>query len=83
MTDRDVPPLVSVGDIGRACGWSTVRAKRTMQRSGIARKLGSHWVVDWPRLRDREPAIAEKVFEHFVFRDGNDRNRSQTIAGDR
>lgn len=82
MTEREVPPLVPVGDIGRACGWSTVKAKRTMQRSGIARKLGSHWVVEWPRLREREQAVAEKVFAYFVLNDENDRRRSQAITSD-
>jgi hypothetical protein len=80
---NEVPPYPTAAQVGRACCMTTIRAKRMLQRAGIAEKLGTHWVVNWTTLRERLPEVARRVFDYFVLSDRNDHRRSETITGDR
>lgn len=78
-----VPPYITAAEVGRACGKSTVWAKRLLQRVGIAEKIGGEWNVGDSRLRHRLPEVYERVFEYFTATAAEDRRKQQTIADDR
>lgn len=65
MSAGTVPPYIDAAKVAEACGLTTERARRMLQRAGVAEKMGGRWVVSRSHLRNRLPDVYEDVFAHF------------------
>jgi hypothetical protein len=68
-----LPPLLTPAEVGRACRMSRRKAKNMLRACGLLERIGERWFVSESRLRERLPDVYDRVFEHFVMPQGNDR----------
>lgn len=68
-----VPPYLSPGQIGRACGVSRRAATTELRNAGLLDRRGQspsspgRWRISASQLRERLPDYYERVFEFFVL----------------
>jgi len=90
MTAPSVPPYLSPGQIGRACGISRRSAMTELRGAGLLERRGPRWRVSESRLRERLPDIYDRVYAWFVLGDdavgkraGTGRNQPKRAESDR
>ena len=71
MSGGKVPPYLSPGQVGRACGLSRKSALTELRGAGLLERRGNRWRVSETRLRERLPDYYDRVYRHFVFDVGN------------
>jgi hypothetical protein len=74
----NIPPYITPGEVGEACGTDQRTAKRLLQRAGILEKIGGHWSVGDSRLRERLPEVYERVYTYFSALVETDTNRPKS-----
>jgi hypothetical protein len=66
--EPELPIPLEAAHVARACRMTTDRAKRLLQRAGIAELLGGRWTVGESRLRERLPDVFDRVYSFYVLR---------------
>jgi hypothetical protein len=61
-----IPPYLTPGQIGRACGLTRRRVLRLLRRAGIVERFGDRWAIGESRLRDALPEVYARVYLHFT-----------------
>ena len=66
-----VPPYLTPGQIGRACGLNRRKALRLLKRAGVAVMIGDRWAIGESALREHLPEVYDRVFTFFVVTDSD------------
>ena len=66
MSERKVPPQLTVAQIAQATGWSVKVVRARYKEMGLLKRtLGRLWRVSRRQLMTRDPDVWEDVFAHF------------------
>jgi hypothetical protein len=68
-----IPPYLSPGQIGRACGLNRRKVLRLLRRAGVAELIGDRWAIGESALRERLPEVYDRVYLFFVTTAKTDR----------
>lgn len=63
-----IDPYLTMRQVADAAGWTVQKTRRFLIRGGVAEQVGSEWMVADDRLRERFPALYERVYAHLAFR---------------
>jgi hypothetical protein len=64
-----IDPYLTMRQVADPSGWTVRKMRRFLIRAGIAEKVGADWVVADDRLREKFPAIYERVYTARILRD--------------
>jgi hypothetical protein len=67
VTTATVPPYLSPGQIGLACGVSRKVALAELRRASLLELRGGRWRISESRLRERLPDYHDRVYAFFVL----------------
>lgn len=62
-----VPPYISPGLVGKACGITRKAARSLLRRAGILERIGGRWLVGESQLRERLPEVYERLYTHIIL----------------
>lgn len=62
-----MPPMITTGDVARACGVTWKQARGWLRRAGVLEKQGARYIAHESSVRERLPDIYQRVYAYFVF----------------